>query len=141
MKLFLIKDVKNFGRVGEVKEVNPAYARNFLLPKGLAVYANDPKALEYYAKKIISKKEMVLQKEKDEQKINKLKNQIFIFKAKADKNGHLYGSIGPKEIALKIGINEDLIKTHFKELGIYDIVINFNDGYETLIKIEIKKEE
>lgn len=141
MKVFLITDVKGLGRKGDVKEVNDGYARNFLLPKKIAVIMTDAQT------KIISEEKKLHQqvahqvKLESEEKINALNGQTFIFNSKADKNGHLYGSIGPKELAQKIGVEEKIIHQHFKELGEYSLDLKFNETLSVTIKVVIKNEK
>lgn len=139
MKVVLVKDVVNVGAVGQIKDVRPGFARNFLFPTKLAVLQNSPQAQE-----LIKKRSQEKQKEKirqDEQNLilNKISGKLFIFKVKADKKGKLYGSVGPKEISQKTGLNEGLFKIHYKELGEYRLPVVVA-GKKAEILIEIQKE-
>jgi large subunit ribosomal protein L9 len=140
MQVILVKDVEGFGRIGELKDVKEGYGRNFLLPKELAVILSDPRATELLKQKK-EKNIQVEQKQKTQTEIlAKIAGKKFTLLAKADKKGKLYGSIGPKEIAKKIGIDEKLINQHFKEIGEYDLEIASGKN-KTLVKIEIKSEK
>lgn len=139
MKVILINDVPSLGKKGEIKEVKPGYARNFLF-NGRAVLLNDPKALVLQKeRKEAKEKESVKEKEKSAN-LEKISGKKFTFMAKADKKGKLYGSIGPKEIGEKLGIDESLITKHFKEAGVFDLALEFG-GQKVTYQIEIKKEE
>jgi len=140
MKIFLVQDVKNLGQKGEIKEVSAGYARNFLLAKGLAVLPNSSKAKAVLQEK--SAHQLISKKEKDEleTKAAALDGQTFIFMAKADKNGHLYGSIGPAELTKAIGLVENSLKNHFKTLGEFPLEIKFGNT-TAMVKIVIKKEK
>lgn len=135
MKVFLLENVKGLGKIGEIREVKNAYAQNFLIPKKLAVLPNDPSALlilKSRQTKNQAQKEILVKKEKELENINGKK---FIISAKADKNGHLYGSIGPKEIAQVIGIDSSLITSHFKQTGVFPLEMATG---KVKIKIEIE---
>jgi large subunit ribosomal protein L9 len=140
MQIVLVKDVEGLGKTGELKDVKEGYARNFLLPKKLAVISSDPRAMELLKQKKEKNIEVVQKQKSQEEILAKIAGEKFTFQAKADKKGKLYGSIGPKEIAKKIGIDERLIDKHFKETGVYDLEI-VSGKNKTLVKIEIKPEK
>lgn len=99
MKVIFLQDVKGKGRKGDLKEVADGYARNYLLPRGLAVEANkgNLKILEEQKRKEEEKKkEELLKAKKLAEKLNETTLQI-----KTDKvgeNGRLFGSITSKQI-------------------------------------------
>lgn len=137
IRIFLIENVPGLGKIGEVYEVKSAYAYNFLLPRKLAVLPGDPRALTLQKSKQakdIEVKTTLVQKEKTIQELNGKK---FVVLAKADKQGHLYGSIGPKEIAKVMGVDSSLIKTHFKQIGIFPLEISVGK-LQVKVEIEIK---
>lgn len=137
IRIFLIENVSGLGKIGEIHEVKSAYAYNFLLPRKLAVLPGDPRALALQKSKQdkdIEIKTTLVQKEKTVQELNGKK---FVILAKADKQGHLYGSIGPKEIAKETGIDSSLMETHFKQLGIFPLEISMGKS-QAKIEIEIR---
>lgn len=100
MKIILLKEVKNLGRKGEVKEVADGFARNFLLPQGLVMMASEGNVKMYSREK---KKKATLSgdqplgwKRFEEMLKSGMKVKI---KAKANEEGHLFAGIGRKEIA------------------------------------------
>lgn len=138
MKVYLIKDVPNLGKVGEIKEVKNYFAYNFLFPKKLAVLLNDPRAFEMIEEKK-EKKQKENEKSVEQKNLAKdLNGKKFDILAKADNNGHLYGSIGPKDLAKETGLSENFFKKHFKEIGLHEIEILIA-GETVKITIEIKK--
>lgn len=102
MKVILKKDVGKLGRAGEVKEVNDGFARNFLIPRNLAVFATAQEMQKATAKQTQQLKSMekalVLVKRLRE----KLKNQRFDFVLPGDEKGHLYTGLKQSEIFAKI---------------------------------------
>ena len=99
MKVLLLEDVYKLGRAGEVKKVAPGYARNYLMPQGLAVLAT-PGALKM-ADRI--KKQGEVKRAKVNQELGGVAEQLegkrFTFAAKASETRRLYGSINTQMIA------------------------------------------
>ena len=142
MQVILMKDVPGLGQAGQVKTVRPGFGRNFLIPQKLAVLPGNPEAVQL----AISKKEKELkgvEKEKTQaSKLASIEGKKFVFKAKADAKGKLYGSIGPKEIAQKIGVDEaQVLNKHFKKIGIFPLEIELDKDLKTKVEIVIEKEE
>lgn len=99
MKVLLIKDVYKLGRAGDIKKVADGYGRNFLLPQGLAVLANEG-ALKQI-QKIKSQAEIRRNAQNNELKglADQIREVTLVFPAKAGETGKLYGSITPSDIA------------------------------------------
>lgn len=125
MKVILMKDVKGLGKAGDLVNAKDGYARNFLLPKGLAVEAT-PANLKKWEEE---KKAEAQRKEEEYQEALELKKKIEAItvelKAKAGEGGRLFGSITSKDIAdalkaqHKIDIDRRKIemKDNIKSLG------------------------
>jgi len=139
MKVVLIQNVANVGEAGQIKDVRPGFARNFLLPKKLVVLQNDPIAQELFKKKSQEKEEEIVKQNKQNKILEKVSKKSFTFKVKADNKGKLYGSVGPKEISKKTGLGEQLFKVHYKELGKFRLPVTIA-GKKAEILIEIQKE-
>jgi large subunit ribosomal protein L9 len=99
MKLILLQNVKSLGKAGDVVNVSDGYARNMLLPKGIAVEANDKNKNDLKLKKQHEEKLAAdrLQDAKDLAK--KLEGIKISVKMKAGENGKAFGSVSSKEIA------------------------------------------
>ncbi len=108
MKVVLTQDVKSQGKKGQLIDVSDGYARNFLIPKGLAIIA-DNKALNEIKGREASeahKKAVELQNAKDT--AAKLEGVIVKFKGKAGADGRLYGSVTTKDIAEELAKQFDI---------------------------------
>lgn len=138
MKVILIENVPNLGKKGEIKEVKANYYHNFLLPKKLATMPESSEAKIIMKEKVDKNLTEKLRIEKEEQLIKEITGKKFTFLAKADDKGRLYGSIGPKEIAEKTGIDANRINQHFKEIGDHTLKITFDNQKIVEILIEIK---
>lgn len=148
MKVILLSDVKGIGKKGEVKEVADGYARNFLLPKGLAQEAT-PAALKNLHEQTQA---AAWRKEKEEAEARKLAERIRGLELKmtvrAGEQGKLFGSVTSKEIseALKkqYGINVDKKKIELAEplrtLGVHSVPVRVYPELVVSIKIHLSAE-
>ncbi len=142
IELLLIQNVDHLGRQGEVVEVRPGYANNFLLPQGLAIVATE------HHKRMVDKHRAKL-KEIEKQRLSglqaladKIAEQSITIEANANDEGHLYGSVGATEIAaaLKgndITISDDQIRLQgpLKELGLYTVKVHLHQEIECDLKV------
>jgi large subunit ribosomal protein L9 len=147
MKVIFLKNVPK-GKRGEIKEVADGYARNFLLPKGLALPAT-PSAIK--AAKVMSEEKAESQARQHEEitrMVQELEGKELHFKARAGVKGRLHGAITTASIAEELsrltGFDIDKKKVGLEEplhhLGSYDVVINLGTGAEAKIKVIIEEE-
>lgn len=124
MQVILTKDVPNLGQSGETKEVKPGYARNFLLPKSLAVLPGDPQAQEIIAQKSAKQKEAAQEKEKQLTALKNLEGQKIIFSVRVNKKGVPFKTIQAKDIAKKLKIDEKFVEAQpIKKIGEHQVLI------------------
>ncbi len=98
MKVLLTQNVLNLGQIGDVVEVKPGYARNYLLPERLAVEPTEGnlKAIEEEKRK--HQEELARQRAQKEQLASEISGKEITISARANPEGHLYGSVGPAQI-------------------------------------------
>lgn len=153
MKIILIQSVKNIGVVGDIIEVSNGYARNYLIPNNQAI--------------IYSKSNYQLFRDKKENyqlQFNNLTNNLNILnstldskyisiKSNASDDGRLYGSVKKSDIANEINLlltdelkktfhltkKNIILKNSIKEIGIYEIMIDFQGDVNPIIKLAIGK--
>ncbi len=145
MKVVLNQDVKGLGKKLQIVEVSEGYARNFLLPKKLAVVA-DNKNLNV-AKGKINAQQFKKKTETEEAKKNKeiIENGYIEFKLKVGEGSKLYGSVTEKDIAqaikekYNIDVNKKkiVIKDQIKNLGTYSVSIKLYEGVVAQLKINV----
>jgi large subunit ribosomal protein L9 len=146
MKVLLIKDVKNLGKAGTIKEVKDGYAKNYLLPRGLAKVAT-PEVIKQWEEEEAKRKAEL---EKELNAINELKNKLesskVIIKHKLGANGQLLGAVTNKEIAEKLkemGFEIDkkqIEHTSIKAPGEYQVDIKLGYGIHAKINLEVEGE-
>jgi len=147
MKIILLKNVEKLGKQGEIKEVAFGYARNFLIPRGLADMAT-PDLVERIGK---MKKNEEVRAEADlhqtERLGSKLDGKGFEMSVKATEDGKLYASITPAKISSLLkdngfAITKEQVKTEpIKVLGEHSILIQLPHALEATIIIDIKPEK
>ncbi len=148
MKVILKKDVKGLGKVGEIKEVSDGYARNYLIPRGLAVEATEGelKKLQNEIKIKQSKEERI--RKKSEDLLKKLKKKTHVVKVKAGDKGKLFGSLTSGNLAEKLSssIGEKIdkhwivLEKPIKEVGEYEIELKLPGGVKGKIRVRIEPE-
>jgi large subunit ribosomal protein L9 len=148
MEIILIQDVNNLGGKNEVVKVKNGYARNFLIPGKLAVEASPSnlKQLEERLKVIRKKEEQMLAEIKSV--ISKLNESALKLPVKTGTSGKIFGSVTNVMVAKAIreqkGYEIDRRKIHLtddiKELGNFKAKIDFGNGQETEIEVEVVAE-
>jgi large subunit ribosomal protein L9 len=146
MKLILSKDVPNLGRKGQVVEVSDGHARNFLIPRHLALPATSAKLFQ--VQKEETEHETRIQKELAyaRELKKKLESKTFQVKGKAD-GARLFASIRTEEIAqvineilhLSILPSSVIITQTIKTLGAHECEIKLSSGTNAKVKIEVEK--
>lgn len=149
MELILLESVLNLGSAGDLVSVKKGYARNFLLPKGKAVIANDASKAEFETRKeLIEKSELGRLNTAKElaEKISTIEVEI---KAAVSEEASMYGSIGTREISEGISslgyeIAPQAIRLPegaLKELGSYELDIELHPEVIQKIKINITAQD
>lgn len=145
MKVIYLQDVKGSGKKGEVKNVADGYARNLLLPKGLAVEATPANLSKLEGQKSSAQFKIDTEKKAAQEAADKVKGKKVVIKAKAGSNDKLFGSVTSAHVAAALseqfGINIDKKKislnTEIKNFGSYAAVIKFYSGISEKIDIEV----
>ena len=145
MKLILTQDVKGQGKKDQIIEVSDGYARNFLLPKGLAVPA-DAKAMSEIKNREASKAHKIeTEKAAAQQVAKKLESVSVTVLAQAGSDGRLYGSVTAKEIGEELqkqhGISVDRRKialdSPIKTFGTYNTEVKLYTEITGKVKVTV----
>ena len=143
IELMLIQNVDHLGKSGDVVQVRPGYANNFLLPEGLAIVAtaHHKRMIEKHKAKLAELEQKRLASLR--QLAEDITKQSINVEANANDEGHLYGSVGAPEIVVALrqsgvkGVNESQIKLGgpLKELGLYTVKVQLHPQVETDLKV------
>ena len=142
MKVLLRRNIAKLGQIGDVVEVRPGYARNYLLPEGLATVPTEANMRAIETEKKAYLEELAKQRAELEARALVLAGKEFTITARANEEGHLYGSIGPAQIAAAIGqegifIEPDniVLDEPMRKLDKYEVVVQFGDDVRATIGV------
>jgi large subunit ribosomal protein L9 len=142
VKLLLKESIKHVGKVGDVVEVSPGYARNYLLPKDLAVEPtpNNVKKIEARRKEIerVEAERLAAKAEL----IKKLEGVEVTLERRANEQGHLYGAVSATDIAKSlqsqgydVAADDVLLPGKLDQINNYTVKVKFADELETDLKV------
>jgi len=149
MQVILTSKIKGLGDIGEVAEVKPGYARNFLFPREKAIYNSPINRAKFDSQKDnIHKKEEELISSANENK-SKFHNKEVIIIENASDDGRLYGSVNATTIIAKLkevtGLSlvksDIIIEKPIKEIGIYNIKVNLHAEITINISLIVTRNE
>ena len=147
MEIILREDVQHLGKTGEVVKVKDGYARNFLLPKGLAYPATEgnKKRIAFESDRLAKKR--VLERETAQGEAGKLDGVHLTFAVKVGEEDRLYGSVTAGDIQRKLeelGIHVDKRKIDLaepiRELGEYNVGIKIHPEVRPEVRVTVVKE-
>lgn len=142
VKLLLHESIRNLGRVGDVVEVSPGFARNYLLPKGLAVEPTKANLKNIEARKAEVAKQEAEKRAAQSQVIEKLSGVEVTLERRANEQGHLFGSVSATEIAKALqaqgfAIESEDVYTHGKldRIDKFMVTVKFAEDLKTDVKV------
>src|SRR5918992_678043 len=146
MEVILLERIEKLGTIGDVVKVKNGYARNFLLPRGKALRANDAnrKVFEANREKIEAQNaERRSAAEKDSKKVDGLKIQLI---RQASNTGQLYGSVSARDLAEaleaqghKVAKNQIVLDRPIKAIGMQDVKIALHPEVTVSIRVNIAR--
>lgn len=145
MKIILLEPVKSLGNRGDIKEVAAGYARNYLIPKKLAIEATPGNIKRLEQEKIKIKQKEIQETEAARKLAAKIEGQVLQFTAKAGEGGKLFGSITGKEICeelyKKTGIEVDKKKLELpeplKSIGRHEVTVQLYPSVNASFIVEV----
>ncbi len=145
MQVILREELPNLGTIGDVVKVKPGYARNYLLPRGLAVEASVRNLHELeHQKRVVADKR--LREQKSAAAVaDKLGSVALQFEVRAGEDGKLFGSVTNQDIHRRLeerGFTIDrrriLLDEPIKSLGSHDVPVHVGPDTRATIKVEVK---
>ena len=149
MKVVLRKDIPNLGKAGQIKSVADGYARNYLIPKGLAAVATPGAVKQAELERKAEERREQKRQEEAEALAAKLAEQTLTFPARAGEGDRLYGSITSADIAQAIqeatGLEVDkrkiLLEQPIRELGEHVVPVKLRGDITSQVKVVVIREE
>jgi large subunit ribosomal protein L9 len=141
MRIILLSDVPGTGHAGDLLEVKEGYARNYLLPKGLAEIPSGKaakKIMQDKAEKAVAEKR---QQNNRDKAITALDGRKVTLSVKINAQGHLYRAITEKDLAKELGIEPKLVEDiNLKKVGKFEVKIK-NGRATSIVILDIKPEK
>ncbi len=148
MEIILLKKVENLGALGNVVNVRPGYARNFLIPQGKAKMATKANIAEFEARRAELEAEAADALSAAQARKAQLEGMVLTITAKAGNEGKLFGSVTNHEIADAInatGIQVERREIRMSEgalrhVGEFEVGVHLHTEVDTLIKVIVEAE-
>jgi len=148
MKVLLCEDIKKLGWFGDVVEVNDGYARNYLLPQGLAKVANEDSIRSIAEEKAKRAEQRIQEIKRLENAAKAVDGAEAVVAAKANEQGHLYGSVTAEQIAANLRAQGFLVADevvhlpeHIKQVGTHTIKLKFADKVTATVTLVVVAEQ
>ncbi len=147
MKVLLCEDVAKLGWLGDIVEVKDGYARNYLLPQGLAVIPTEAAIRSLAEEKARRAEARRLARQEKERLSASLEGVEISLTAKANEQGHLFGSVTESDIAEALqrkgfAVTEEMVhlEAHIKEVGMRDVVIKAASDLRATVRVIVAAE-
>ena len=145
MKVILLDNIKGVGKKDEIINASDGYARNYLLPKKLAVEANAENMSKLNNKKESANYKKDQEKQQAEELAKKLKGIMLKIKVKAGENGKIFGGVTSKEISENLKSQYNFVvdkkkielKDTIKTLGSFNVTVKLYEGILANLKVEV----
>ncbi len=145
MKVILLQDVKSVGKKGDILEANDGYARNFLLPKKMAVAATADNLNNLKLQKNNQEKVAQEQLESAQQFAKELESKEVVVSIKAGEGGKTFGSVSSKEIAqaykeqcgVEIEKKKIQMTESIKNFGVYEVKVKLHPKVTGTLKVKV----
>ena len=145
MKVILRQDVPKVGDKGTVKNVSDGFARNYLIPQGLAIYATPGELKTLEVNNAVAERKIARQERELQALASKIDGKTLTFEVRAGEGGRLYGSVTASDIAERlsaaVGAEIDrrkvLVGDPLREVGEHDITVHLVGKLRPQIKVVV----
>ena len=142
MQVILLERVNTLGQMGETVKVRDGYARNYLLPLGKALRANEANKKRFETERATLEARNLERKSEAQKIADKLEGKTFVMVRSAGETGQLYGSVAARDIVealeaegFNIGRNQVDLNTPIKSIGLHKVTLHLHS--EVAIEIEL----
>lgn len=148
MELLLKQSVEHLGRIGDVVKVKSGYARNYLLPRGLAVMVTKSNVAEIERARAQAMAEEQARLTGLREIAQKLADASVTIEGKANAEGHLFGSVTAAQVAAAlrdkgVAVDDKAVRLlqPLKEIGVYDVVVHLHASVEATVKVWVVQQK
>jgi large subunit ribosomal protein L9 len=147
MQVLLKGDVGSLGKRGDVVSVADGYARNYLVPRGLAVEATARGVKEFEMMRSREEKLEEVSRERVKEEVAKMSGASVTIRMRASEDGKLFGGVGPVEVASALrreGVETDekaiRMEEHIRELGVFLVEVHIAPGANASVRVWVREE-
>ena len=148
MKVLLFEDIKKLGWLGDVVEVNAGYARNYLIPQGLAKAATEGNIRSIAKEKGKRSEHRLKERRRVEKAVEAVDGAEAVLAAKANEQNVLFGSISERRIAANLReqgfeVADDIVKLseRIKHIGTHDVTLRFAEDLTATVHVVVVPEQ
>ncbi len=148
MKVLLCEDVEKLGWLGDVVEVNIGYARNYLLPQGIGKVATEASIRAIAEEKAKRAEQRIHDSKRLEDAVKVLEGAEAVLAAKANEQGHLFGSVTEQQIAANLReqgfeVADEVVQLpeHIKQVGTHAVTLKFSDDLTVTVNVVVVPEQ
>jgi large subunit ribosomal protein L9 len=148
MKVLLCEDIQKLGWLGDIVEVNTGYARNYLLPQGLAKVATEGNIRALAKEKAKRAEHRLQQRRRMEKAVEAVNGAEAVLAARANEQGVLFGSITEALIAANLRaqgfeVADEIVKLpeHIKQLGTHNVTLRFAEDLTATVRVVVVPEQ
>jgi large subunit ribosomal protein L9 len=148
MQVILLERVPKLGQMGDIVDVKPGYARNFLIPRGKALRATKEAIAAFEARRKQLEAANLERKNEAEQMAERIRGRSVVILRQAGETGHLYGSVTARDIAeaftaagVTLTRQQILIDHPIKELGVHIVRVALHPEVEVELEVNVARSE
>jgi large subunit ribosomal protein L9 len=148
MELLLKQNIEHLGRIGDVVKVKSGYARNYLLPRGLAVMVTKSNVAEIERARALAMAEETKRVAGLRDLAAKLAEASVTIEGRANAEGHLFGSVTNSNVAaalrekgLAVEDKQVRLENPLKEIGVYDVTVHLHADVESKVKVWVVQQK
>jgi len=146
MQVILLERVPKLGQMGEVVKVRDGFARNFLLPQGKALRANDANKKRFESERATLEARNLERKSEAQKVAEVLDGKSFVVVRSAGETGQLYGSVAARDIVdvlaaegFNVGRNQVDLNTPIKAIGLHKVVLHLHSEVEISVELNVAR--
>lgn len=147
IKVLLCEDIDRVGWLGDMVEVSAGYARNYLLPQGLAIVPTEANLRSLADEKARRAEERIVNRKRLEKAAEEVEGAEAVIAATANEQGHLFGSVTSREIATNLReqgfeVADEIIQLHehIKDVGTRTVTLKFADDLTATVSVVVVPE-
>ncbi|KPL22040.1 MAG: hypothetical protein AMJ75_08855 [Phycisphaerae bacterium SM1_79] len=148
MKVLLCEDIGKLGWLGDIVEVSEGYARNYLLPQGLATVATEASIRGIAEEKARRAEQRIHEGRRLEEAAKAVDGAEAVLAAKANEQGHLFGSVTARQIAANLReqgfeVADEIVRLpeHIKQVGTHAVTLKFRDDLTAVVNVTVVPEQ